>query len=404
MKIAVWHDLHSGGAKRVLFHHVEALVARGHDVEIWTPSMRDRDWAPLGTLAREHVRPLDYDDGWNLSERAGWHPRAHRLLAAMERHAQSCADEIATGGFDLLFANSSYRLAVSPIGRLTTLPSVLYLQEPWRFFYEAMPELVWAAPAPDAPWRTRWRDWRDTRSARLQAREEARNVRAYDRVLCNSYFSRESLLRAYGRDARVCYLGVDIAQFEPQAAPHDDYVVSLGAFSTWKNPRLCIEAVAAVPEAIRPPLVWVANVVDEEHRVEMMALAARLGVTFDLRVRVTDAELRALLGKARAMIYTSRLEPFGLAPLEANACGTPVVAVAEGGVRETVVDGVTGLLVDADAAAMAAALTRLTADPEFAARLGAQGRRIVEERWTSEAAGARLVDQLEAELARQRSA
>ena len=214
-------------------------------------------------------------------------------------------------------------------------------------------------------------------------------------------FSRESILRAYGADAQVCYLGVDIQQFDVNTAPRGDYVVSLGAFSPWKNPRLCIEAVAALP-APRPRLVWIANVTDESHRAEMVALAERLGVVLDLRVKAPDAELRALLGGARAMIYTSRLEPFGLAPLEANACGTPVVAVAEGGVRETVVDGVTGLLVQSDPASMAAALARLIADPALAARLGAQGRRIVEERWTHEAAGNRLVDALEMAHTRRR--
>jgi glycosyltransferase involved in cell wall biosynthesis len=45
------------------------------------------------------------------------------------------------------------------------------------------------------------------------------------------------------------------------------------------------------------------------------------------------------------MVYSARLEPFGLAPLEANACATPVVAVAEGGVRESIGNGVNGVLI-----------------------------------------------------------
>jgi len=45
------------------------------------------------------------------------------------------------------------------------------------------------------------------------------------------------------------------------------------------------------------------------------------------------------------MVYSARLEPFGLAPLEANACATPVVAVAEGGVRESIRNGVNGVLI-----------------------------------------------------------
>jgi glycosyltransferase involved in cell wall biosynthesis len=90
------------------------------------------------------------------------------------------------------------------------------------------------------------------------------------------------------------------------------------------------------------------------------------------------------------MLYCSRLEPFGFAPLEANACGVPVVAVAEGGVRETVVDGVNGLLVDNDPRAAAAAVARLLDDPEYARRMGQSARREVAGKWSVAASVERL--------------
>jgi glycosyltransferase involved in cell wall biosynthesis len=94
------------------------------------------------------------------------------------------------------------------------------------------------------------------------------------------------------------------------------------------------------------------------------------------------------------LAYAPRLEPFGFAPLEASACGLPVVAVAEGGMRETVIDGVNGLLCDPDTQAMANVLQRLLDDPTFAKRLGANGRALVQEHWSLEAA----VDRLERRL------
>ena len=81
--------------------------------------------------------------------------------------------------------------------------------------------------------------------------------------------------------------------------------------------------------------------------------------------------------------------------LEANACGLPVVAVAEGGVRETVQDGVNGLLVEEDEPAMAAAIDRLRGDPALRRALGENGRRIVAERWSLETAADRLERRLE---------
>jgi glycosyltransferase involved in cell wall biosynthesis len=96
------------------------------------------------------------------------------------------------------------------------------------------------------------------------------------------------------------------------------------------------------------------------------------------------------------MVYAPRLEPFGLAPLEANACGLPVVAVAEGGVRETIIDQVNGLLVDNYPDAMAAAIQRLRNDPSFASRLGSTGRKAVEAKWGLD----RALDRLEQHLQR----
>jgi glycosyltransferase involved in cell wall biosynthesis len=122
----------------------------------------------------------------------------------------------------------------------------------------------------------------------------------------------------------------------------------------------------------------------------MAALAAARGVAFTPHLRIPDAEVISLLNRASAMVYAPRLEPFGLAPIEAAACGLPVVAVAEGGVRETVLDDETGLLVANAPEAVAAAVARLLADPALARRLGAAGRANAERRWSLEAATDRI--------------
>ena len=59
MRIAVWHNLPSGGGKRALYYHVRGLVERGHSVEAWCPSTSDRNYLPLSELITEHVLPID---------------------------------------------------------------------------------------------------------------------------------------------------------------------------------------------------------------------------------------------------------------------------------------------------------------------------------------------------------
>jgi glycosyltransferase involved in cell wall biosynthesis len=311
-------------------------------------------------------------------------------LAAMDRHCRICADEINRSGFDVLFANSCTFFRTTSIGRHARIPSVLYLQEPFRWLYEALPELPWIAlsgPASSA-WAARYRYLRrfihnlvDVQALRLQAREELLNARAFSSILVNSHFSRESVLRAYGIDAKVCYLGVDTGLFANQHQSRERFVVGLGAVVPEKRPEVAIEAVSRLPEP-RPDLVWIGNVAIEAYANQLRALAGAKGVNLRLEVGVADKDVVSVLNRATMLVCAPRLEPFGFAPLEANACGLPVVAVAEGGVRETIFNGINGLLVEDDPAAMARAIERLLGDPAYASRLGAAGREMVESDWS----------------------
>ena len=394
MRIAVWHNLPSGGGKRALYDHVRSLVARGHHVEAWCPPTADPDYLPLRSLVPEHVVPLAMPVPFHRSDEWQVTLKVARELAAMDAHLRQCAAEIMAGGFDVLFANACMFFRTTAIGRHVALPSVLYLQEPYRWLYEALPRLPWLAPPPGAPrslrdLRRRFVDWRNLRNCRVQAREEVDNAAAFTRILANSYFSRESILRAYGLDAQVCYLGIDAEHFRDAGLPREGYVVGLGSCTPEKNVALVIEALGATPDP-RPPLVWVGNIANEGYQRAMTELAAARGVTVDFRIGISDAALTDVLGRAMAMIYAPRLEPFGLAPLEANACGVPVIAVLEGGVRETIRHEVNGLLSDPTPAALAQAVTRLRDDPALARRLGDAGRKVVAERWSVSAAAERL--------------
>jgi glycosyltransferase involved in cell wall biosynthesis len=95
------------------------------------------------------------------------------------------------------------------------------------------------------------------------------------------------------------------------------------------------------------------------YREELKALACRLGVQLVEFQGISDLQLAELYGRARATVLAATLEPFGLVALESLACGTPVVAVAEGGYRETVVNGVTGYLVGRSTLDMADGIGRV---------------------------------------------
>jgi len=397
MKIAVWHNLPSGGGKRALHHQIRGLVERGHRVEAWCPPTADADYLALRDLVPEHVVPLAPPG--TLERRLPYQRKVGRLRR-LDAHCRRCAAEIASRDFDVLFAGPCQISGAGPIARHLVLPSVLYLQEPARRLYECFPELPWRAlPAADRPSIRQaaalLKDWAKVQGLRVAVREEWQSAKAFDRILVNSAFSRESVLRAYGLSAAVCYLGIDADQFRPKSVARERFVVSVGGLAFGKGAERAIRAIAAIDKPARPELVWIGNFEEPRYRAGIEALAAEQEVALRIRIGISDEELVDCLSRAAAMLYVPVLEPFGFAPLEAGACETPVVALAEGGVRESIRDGINGILVAGDEPAqLAAPLRELLDDPERARRLGKRARADVVAQWSWESACERLEREL----------
>ncbi|MFO0848054.1 MAG: glycosyltransferase [Gemmataceae bacterium] len=402
MRIAVWHNLPSGGGKRALYDHVRGLVGRGHHVEAWCPAAADTDFLPLRALCREHVLPWAPAPA-RVRLLPGLLPgprtirrEAYAQLAALDEHCRQAAAAIDAGGFDVLFANSCQYIRATPIGRYSRTPSVLYLQEPNRRLYEAGDRPPFVGPDPPgrsalAPWyvRNRLADHLTTAGMREQLRVEVESARRFGRLLVNSYFSRESALRAYGLEATVCYLGVDAGLFDgPADGPREDAVVGVGSFNPAKRIEFVIQAVGHLPPP-RPRLVWVGN--DECGRVRGPAAATGGRPGGGVRAAPAGAGCgrRPAPAVGRGHGLRPRLEPFGYAPLEANACGTPVVAIAEG-VRETVRDGENGLVVDPSPRGAGGRHRPAAAGPAAGPAARRPGAELVRERWSLAAATDRL--------------
>jgi len=192
-------------------------------------------------------------------------------------------------------------------------------------------------------------------------------------------------LGADRRRISVVPCGVDLSHFTPKGpalerTPGVPRVVSLSRLVERKGVSDVISAVAELPGvelliAGGPPLARLD--VDPEAR-RLRAQIEALGVADRVRLlgRVGREDLPALLRSADAVACVPWYEPFGIVPLEAMACGVPVVASRVGGHIDTIVDGVTGVQVTARAPErLAEALGALLADPARRDELGAAASR-----------------------------
>jgi glycosyltransferase involved in cell wall biosynthesis len=185
--------------------------------------------------------------------------------------------------------------------------------------------------------------------------------------------------------------GVDTDAFSPDgpAAPRGDRkrIVSVGRLVPRKGFETLIRALPRIPDAelliVGGPAA--SALADDPHARRLQQLSDRLRVADRVRLLggITRAQMPAVLRSADVVACTPWYEPFGIVPLEAMACGIPVVAAAVGGIRDTVVDDVTGRLVPPkDPGALADAINPLLLDRQWRDALGRAGRERARARYT----------------------
>ncbi len=164
----------------------------------------------------------------------------------------------------------------------------------------------------------------------------------------------------------------------PASATTDGYVVVAARLQPLKGLDLAIHAIAALPQDRRPELVIAGDAsVDYAGYVEELRQLAEGAGLSDIRFvgAQSHANLAELFRGARLVLVPSHSETYGLVALEAAASGVPVVASAAGGLREAVVDGITGLVLDSrDPQVWADAMAQILTDPTRAGELAQAAR------------------------------
>jgi glycosyltransferase involved in cell wall biosynthesis len=184
------------------------------------------------------------------------------------------------------------------------------------------------------------------------ARWDAATAGRVDRFLANSQYVAGRIGRYYNRRSTVVYPPVDTEFYRPDPgrARSGAGALVVSALVPYKRLDLAIDACRRAGISLQ-----IVGQGPEEARL----LRAAEGAAVDFLGWRSDEEIRALYQSAGVVLLPGT-EDFGIVPIEAQACGTPVVALAEGGSLETVIDGVTGALVaEADADAFADAISRV---------------------------------------------
>jgi glycosyltransferase involved in cell wall biosynthesis len=216
------------------------------------------------------------------------------------------------------------------------------------------------------------------------ARWDAATADRAGRYVGISHYVAGRIARYYNREAGVVYPPVDTVFFSPADVHREHHALVVSALVPYKRVDVAILACRHAGVPLR--------IVGDGPELPQLRKLAGPGVTF--LGRLTDDDVRREYRQAAAVLLPG-IEDFGIVPLEAQACGTPVVALADGGALETVVDGVTGALVrDGGTDAFADGVRRAMTGPIDVAAIRAHAERFGRERFDAEFRT--LVDRLSA--------
>lgn len=353
LKIAFFYDLSFGGAKRAMFEQVKGLIAKKHQVDVYTTDTAVDIFTP--NKIATNFKSFQFDTAHFKIPIVARPINDYLNLKNLHALHKKIAEEIDNKKYDLVIAHPDKMTQAPLLLQYLKTKSTYYSQEPLRICYEYLLQLSENFSLPNKLYESYFRS--------VRKKTDQKSVRAATHQLTSCYHVRERIIEAYGVFPEISYLGIDSAVLKPKNVELKNQVLFVGGKD---NPidgyELAQAALALIPEKIRPKLTTV-----EWKKAN--------------NERLTDSELAELYSSSITTLCMSRLETFGLVPLESMSCGVAPIATRVSGHRETVLDKRTGLLVEFRPEDIAEKILFLIKNPSERKKMGKHAREYVVQEW-----------------------
>lgn len=349
MKIAVFHNLPFGGAKRVLYEEIKAL-SKKHQIYLYQLSGERDNVFDMRTYSKEI-----HEYGFSLkNDFPAFFKRLYsdyKKLFVLRKIHKNIAKDIDSSNFDVVLIHPDHYTQAPFILRFIKTRNVYYCHELLRLAYEKNlkfdKDVIFL------------KKWYENAIRALMKNIDKNNAHFADVILTNSLYTKQNIKKAYDKDARVCYPGVDFNFFKPLGSLTKDCILFVG---------------------------------DEEkflgQEFEKM-LSKKLRGRYKIKKIVRNGDngdeyLREMYNRALVTICLTQNEPFGMVPLESMSCATPVIALDDGGYKETVINGKTGFLVSKNKNIIQNKITYFVSNLSDASKMGEVGRNHVKSKFSWE--------------------
>jgi glycosyltransferase involved in cell wall biosynthesis len=353
MKIAIFHNLLPGGAKRVVYEEVKRLH-KNHEITLFRYNTTDESYMDIRNLVSE-VITYNFELSGHNFKIINRLERDYRNFILLSRLNYRIAEDIDKLKFDACLIHPDVYTQAPFLLRFLKTPSLYYCEELLRIAYEKELDVPNNLPLVNKIYE------RSTRKIRKIIDRD--NATKANRILVSSKYIARKVKYSYGKEAYICRLGVDTEIFKAVAKKKNNYVLFMGSRKDEINGyQFALKVLKIVPKKYNLKLV---RVLPKQSKLVL-----------------NDRDIAKLYSTCFVTICTSQNEPFGLTSIESMACGTPVIAVNDGGYKETVIDGKNGFLVDRNINKFAELITKLVSNRQLSERMGRMGREYVKKYWS----------------------
>lgn len=341
MKIAVFHELPEGGALKVI-NEMAKRLKKDHTVDLYTIQENNKF-----NYEKYYTETFIYKFQTKKWAGNNWKAKIYKdsveLIKLFLLHKQ-IAKDIREKDYDILFVNGSRYIEAPFILLFKNKNKILYCHNTnYRFIYEP----ILGIPKNLDPLRTIY----EKTNRFIRKYLDILNIRSADKIITGSKFEVKMINKTYGLKSKSIPYGVDFDFFKPVKIKKKYDVLFIGSSHLLEGYPTLLEVEKNLPKNVNIKKI--------------------LG---DIKWVTDINDLRDLYQDSRIVLSLGHNEPFGLTPLDAMSCGVPVIAVNEGGYKETVRDGVTGYLVPRNPRIIAKKIMYLLKNEKVLEEMGKNGR------------------------------
>ena len=350
MKIAIFHELEKLSGARKIVNGYGKILKKENVVDLYYV-----DYDQEKNLKNNFTNSYFYKFKEKKWEGNNWKIKLYKdtieLIKLYLLH-RKVAKIINSKEYDFVLVNPS-KFTQTPFLLRFIDKSIYFCQEPLRLVYDDLFRI------PDL---NLFKQYYEEINRKIRKLIDRSNINNASLVLANSFFSKQNIKKAYDIKAVVCYLGVDENIFFPTGIQKKFDLLFIGDKSSIEGYDLLTKTLKMYRKV--PKICYILR--DKTNK------------------RLSEIELIKKYNQVKIVLCLSRSEPFGLISLEAMSCGIPVIAVNEGGYKESVVDGKTGYLVEFSSKILKEKIDYLIDNNQIREKMGMLAREHVLKKFTLE--------------------